>query len=39
MLVYLPFFLQEAATLGKKVMVLDYVVPTPLGTSWGKYGV
>lgn len=31
------FFLQEAATLGKKVMVLDYVVPTPLGTSWGKF--
>lgn len=30
---------KEAATLGKKVMVLDYVVPTPLGTSWGKYGV
>lgn len=22
--------------LGKKVMVLDYVVPTPKGTSWGK---
>lgn len=32
------FFLQqkEAATLGKKVMVLDYVVPTPKGTSWGE---
>lgn len=28
--------LQEAAALGKKVMVLDYVVPTPLGTTWGK---
>lgn len=28
--------LQEAAALGKKVMVLDYVVPTPLGTSWGE---
>lgn len=30
-------FLQqkEAAILGKKVMVLDYVVPTPKGTSWG----
>lgn len=26
---------QEAALLGKKVMVLDYVVPTPKGTSWG----
>lgn len=21
--------------MGKKVMVLDYVVPTPKGTSWG----
>ncbi|NXJ09733.1 TRXR3 reductase, partial [Odontophorus gujanensis] len=29
---------KEAATLGKKVMVLDYVVPTPLGTSWGLGG-
>lgn len=28
--------LQEAASLGKKVMVLDYVVPTPKGTTWGK---
>ncbi|RMB98890.1 hypothetical protein DUI87_24434 [Hirundo rustica rustica] len=28
----------EAAALGKKVMVLDYVVPTPLGTSWGLGG-
>ncbi|KAG8128101.1 putative Thioredoxin reductase 3-like protein [Naja naja] len=27
---------KEAATLGKKVMVLDYVVPTPLGTTWAK---
>ena len=27
--------LQEAATLGKKVMVLDYVVPTPKGNTWG----
>uniref|UniRef100_A0A674N9H9 thioredoxin-disulfide reductase (NADPH) n=1 Tax=Takifugu rubripes TaxID=31033 RepID=A0A674N9H9_TAKRU len=25
---------KEAALLGKKVMVLDYVVPTPKGTSW-----
>lgn len=35
---YLFFFSpqqQEAALLGKKVMVLDYVVPTPKGTSWG----
>uniref|UniRef100_A0A8C5A0U7 Thioredoxin-disulfide reductase n=1 Tax=Gadus morhua TaxID=8049 RepID=A0A8C5A0U7_GADMO len=29
---------QEAATLGKKVMVLDYVVPTPKGTTWGLGG-
>ncbi|XP_009089351.3 thioredoxin reductase 3 [Serinus canaria] len=29
---------KEAASLGKKVMVLDYVVPTPLGTSWGLGG-
>ncbi|TNN78570.1 Thioredoxin reductase 3 [Liparis tanakae] len=27
---------KEAAMLGKKVMVLDYVVPTPKGTTWGK---
>ncbi|KAK3574860.1 hypothetical protein QTP86_018324 [Hemibagrus guttatus] len=29
---------KEAAALGKRVMVLDYVVPTPLGTSWGLGG-
>ncbi|KAF2988072.1 hypothetical protein EK904_005448 [Melospiza melodia maxima] len=29
---------KEAAALGKKVMVLDYVVPTPLGTTWGLGG-
>ncbi|XP_039337242.1 thioredoxin reductase 3 [Mauremys reevesii] len=29
---------KEAAALGKKVMVLDYVVPTPSGTSWGLGG-
>uniref|UniRef100_A0A672ZDE8 thioredoxin-disulfide reductase (NADPH) n=1 Tax=Sphaeramia orbicularis TaxID=375764 RepID=A0A672ZDE8_9TELE len=29
---------KEAANLGKKVMVLDYVVPTPKGTSWGLGG-
>uniref|UniRef100_A0A8C6Z5M9 FAD/NAD(P)-binding domain-containing protein n=1 Tax=Nothoprocta perdicaria TaxID=30464 RepID=A0A8C6Z5M9_NOTPE len=29
---------KEAAVLGKKVLVLDYVVPTPLGTSWGLGG-
>lgn len=28
--------MQEAAILGKNVMVLDYVVPTPKGTTWGK---
>ncbi|EHH16152.1 hypothetical protein EGK_11395, partial [Macaca mulatta] len=27
---------KEAAILGKKVMVLDFVVPSPQGTSWGK---
>ncbi|XP_018616285.2 thioredoxin reductase 1, cytoplasmic-like [Scleropages formosus] len=29
---------KEAALLGKKVMVLDYVVPTPIGTTWGLGG-
>ncbi|XP_058855829.1 thioredoxin reductase 1, cytoplasmic-like [Acipenser ruthenus] len=29
---------KEAATLGKKVLVLDYVVPTPKGTTWGLGG-
>ncbi|KAM9361722.1 thioredoxin reductase 3 [Symphorus nematophorus] len=29
---------KEAAILGKKVMVLDFVVPTPKGTSWGLGG-
>ncbi|XP_039859280.1 thioredoxin reductase 3 isoform X2 [Simochromis diagramma] len=29
---------KEAATLGKTVMVLDYVVPTPKGTTWGLGG-
>ncbi|XP_073501049.1 thioredoxin reductase 3 [Phyllobates terribilis] len=29
---------KEASSLGKKVMVLDFVVPTPLGTSWGLGG-
>nr|XP_006120269.2 thioredoxin reductase 3 [Pelodiscus sinensis] len=29
---------KEAAALGKKVLVLDYVVPTPSGTSWGLGG-
>ncbi|XP_066554463.1 thioredoxin reductase 3 [Amia ocellicauda] len=29
---------KEASVLGKKVMVLDYVVPTPKGTTWGLGG-
>ncbi|XP_057194693.1 thioredoxin reductase 3 [Triplophysa rosa] len=29
---------KEAAILGKKVMVLDYVIPTPKGTTWGLGG-
>uniref|UniRef100_A0A8C7JPM4 thioredoxin-disulfide reductase (NADPH) n=1 Tax=Oncorhynchus kisutch TaxID=8019 RepID=A0A8C7JPM4_ONCKI len=29
---------KEAALLGKKVMVLDYVVPTPKGNTWGLGG-
>ncbi|XP_034724379.1 thioredoxin reductase 3 isoform X1 [Etheostoma cragini] len=29
---------KEAAAMGKKVMVLDYVVPTPKGTTWGLGG-
>lgn len=28
---------QVAADLGKKVVVFDFVKPTPLGTTWGKY--
>lgn len=27
---------QEAAVLGRKVMVLDFVVPSPRGTAWGE---
>lgn len=30
--------IQEAASLGQTVALLDYVVPTPLGTSWGLGG-
>lgn len=30
------FTFQEAAKYNKKVMVLDFVTPTPLGTRWGK---
>jgi len=29
---------KEAAKLGKKVAVLDYVKPTPIGTKWGLGG-
>ncbi|XP_059799895.1 thioredoxin reductase 1, cytoplasmic-like [Hypanus sabinus] len=29
---------KEAANFGRKVLVFDYVVPTPLGTSWGLGG-
>uniref|UniRef100_A0A670YM66 Thioredoxin reductase 1, cytoplasmic n=2 Tax=Pseudonaja textilis TaxID=8673 RepID=A0A670YM66_PSETE len=29
---------KEAATFGKNVLVLDFVVPTPLGTTWGLGG-
>merc|ERR1719315_530533 len=29
---------KEAARLGLKVAVLDYVVPTPRGTTWGLGG-
>ncbi|XP_043563507.1 thioredoxin reductase 3 [Chiloscyllium plagiosum] len=29
---------KEAANLGRKVLVFDYVVPTPMGTSWGLGG-
>ncbi|KAM6161527.1 thioredoxin reductase 3 isoform 2-T2 [Erethizon dorsatum] len=29
---------KEAASLGKKVMVLDFVVPSPRGTTWGLGG-
>uniref|UniRef100_G3VFV8 thioredoxin-disulfide reductase (NADPH) n=1 Tax=Sarcophilus harrisii TaxID=9305 RepID=G3VFV8_SARHA len=29
---------KEAADLGKKVAVMDYVVPSPRGTSWGLGG-
>lgn len=29
---------KDAAKLGKRVLVLDFVVPTPLGTTWGLGG-
>lgn len=28
---------KEAAKFDKKVMVLDFVTPTPLGTRWGEF--
>ena len=28
---------KAAAELGVKVAVLDFVKPTPIGTTWGKY--
>lgn len=30
------FVPQEAAKFEKKVLVLDFVTPTPLGTRWGE---
>lgn len=33
---YIIFILQEAADLGKKVAVLDFVKPSPVGTTWGQ---
>lgn len=29
---------KEAAALGKKVVVFDYIKPTPMGTTWGLGG-
>ncbi len=29
---------KEAANLGKKVALCDYVHPTPIGTTWGLGG-
>lgn len=29
---------KEASSLGKKVAVLDYVIPSPQGTTWGIGG-
>jgi glycine/D-amino acid oxidase-like deaminating enzyme len=29
---------KEAGKLGKKVALLDFVVPTPVGTTWGLGG-
>lgn len=33
---FLYFVLQEAASLGKKVVLFDYVQPSPQGTTWGR---
>ncbi len=30
---------KEASNLGKKVALLDFVVPTPIGTAWGLGGL
>jgi thioredoxin reductase (NADPH) len=29
---------KEAAALGKKVVVFDFIKPTPMGTTWGLGG-
>jgi pyruvate/2-oxoglutarate dehydrogenase complex dihydrolipoamide dehydrogenase (E3) component len=31
-------YMQEAAKLGKRVAVCDFVKPTPVGTAWGLGG-
>jgi thioredoxin reductase (NADPH) len=38
LLSHVLIFLQEAASLGKKVAVCDFVVPSPQGTVWGLGG-
>lgn len=32
------FHFQEAAKFGAKVAVLDFIKPTPIGTTWGLGG-
>ena len=34
---FLSDYLQEAADLGAKVAVLDFVKPTEKGTTWGEF--
>ena len=34
---FLSDYLQEAADLGAKVAVLDFVKPTEKGTTWGEW--